>query len=272
MNEINEIIFSNANSRETYFTLHKVKEAHRISQGKGIRVGIIDWLFGKETNSSLYNGFFDVTNCEESFYNQCGHGYWMAIVLKEIAPECEIYAIHGCMYENDKTTFENETSRISYFEKAIDWAINNKIDILTYSHARFSEEFIDRANSAINKATSNGIITTFIHCDNPNNLWPFGCFPFYNAQNFKRNPDFNIYHFDYNQLNLFQYGKYQDLMNKHERIKSGNDLPYFSFSSMSPVLGGFVAILKSIKPNIILNEVRTILNNSTYEITEKGLN
>lgn len=44
------IYFNNANSRDTYFTVHNVKEAHKYSKGKGIKVGIIDWCFDAKAN------------------------------------------------------------------------------------------------------------------------------------------------------------------------------------------------------------------------------
>ena len=233
MKNIEEIFLKNANSRDTYFSIHNVKIAHLFGKGKNVRVGIIYWLFGKEKNSSLYDEFIYLTNSDLDFLNYEGHGLWMATVLKEIAPECKIYAIN--------TLNDNEEKRIYFFEKSIEWAIENHIEILTYSHARFSKEFLDRANTVINKAVKHGIITTFIHCDNPNNIWPYGCIPFLKEKNiFIREPDYNIFHFDYNHLDLCQYERYLKKFNKGEKIISGNDLPFFSFSSMSPVLGGFM--------------------------------
>jgi len=272
MKQINSLFFNNANSRETYFTIHNVKKAHIYGKGRGVRVGIIDWLFGKEKYPSLYDGFIDLTNSDAEFYNYEGHGLWMATVLKEVAPECKIFAIHGCRYESNKTDTENDKNRIDFFEKSIQWAIENDIEILTYSHAKFPKEFLERANEIINKAAQKGIITTFIHCDNINNLWPYGCFPFQNNKTFNREPDFNIYHFDYNQLYLPQYERYLETISKGEKIESGNDLPYFSMSSMSPVLGGFISILKSINSNITLDDIRHLLNYSVYESKNIGSN
>ena len=248
-----EIFIPNANSRETYFTMHNIREAHRYSKGKGVKVGVIDWLFAADDNKSLYAGTVDLTGESYLLHESNGHGLWMATVLREIAPECEIYAINAVLYDSDEI-------RNELFVFAIDWAIENGIDILTYSHMKLNAEL---TGEAISKAVQNGIITTFIHNENPDNIWCGGCMPYY-GQGFSREPDINIYHYDYNHLFIEQYEKYKD-----ENIKSGNDIPYFSFSSMSPVTGGFVAILKSIKPSLTPSECKKILMNTSYPINER---
>ena len=53
---MSEIFFSNANSRQTYFTLHNIKAAHALASGKGVKVGVIDWLFAYSENQTLYSG------------------------------------------------------------------------------------------------------------------------------------------------------------------------------------------------------------------------
>lgn len=59
---------------------------------------------------------------------------------------------------------------------------------------------------------------------------------------------------------------------KGEHIRSGNDLPYFSFSSMSPVLAGFVALMKSINQNLTSDECKEILIKTSYGITDRSEN
>jgi hypothetical protein len=261
---MNDIKFSNANSRDTYFTVHNIKKAHAISKGKGIKVGIIDWLFAYEENKDLYAGCVNISGDALSLYEQDGHGHMMAVTLREIAPECEIYAINAVMHNDG-----GEASRIGFFEKAIQWAIKKQIHILTYSNAPFNGEERKRANTAIEKAVKNGIITTFIHNDSDYNIWPYGCMSFSN-QMFGRLPDLNIYQFDYNYLYLPQYEKYTKTIENGGEIHSGDDLPYFSFSSMSVVLAGFIAILKSIKPSLNSEDCKELLIRTSYEITEFG--
>lgn len=212
----------------------------------------------------------DITGHSDTLYESDGHGLWMATVLKEIAPECEIYALNAVFYGSEKSVADQDEERVEYFTKALNWAIENKIDILTYSHGKFSNEMRHKADQAIDKAVHNGTITTFIHCDNPNNIYPYGCMKFSNDEKFRREPDVNILHFDYNALILSQYDRYMESIRNGEQIRSGNNSPYFSFSSMSPVLGGFAAILKSIKQNLTAEECKDILIKTSYEVTDRG--
>lgn len=55
----NEIVFTNANSRETYYTMHNIKSAHQYSKGKGIRIGILDWLFACEKHTDFYTAEYE---------------------------------------------------------------------------------------------------------------------------------------------------------------------------------------------------------------------
>ncbi|MHB8963492.1 MAG: hypothetical protein ACYC5K_10105, partial [Saccharofermentanales bacterium] len=79
-----------------------------------------------------------------------------------------------------------------------------------------------------------------------------------------------IYHFDYNTLVLPIYERYLEKIKSGERITSGNDLPYFSFSSMSVVLGGFVALLKSVDKSLNDIKVKNLLISTSYPIVEQG--
>lgn len=261
-----QFIFKNANSRDTYFSIHNVKFAHQYSTGKQIRIGIIDWLFSYKNNSDTYAGFANISNRSDFLFELDGHGRMMANTLKEIAPDCEIYAINGVLYdEND------DVARIELFEKSIDWAIQNKLQILTYSHPGFFGTSRQRAYEAIKKAYDAGIITTFIHNDSPYNLWPYGCLPFSSTQ-FSRCPDFNIYHYDYNCLFTNQYESYLQKLSEGIDIKSGNDIPFFSFSSMSPVLAGFIALIKQLEPSYSFEQIKVLLQETSYEINDIGSN
>lgn len=252
------IDFSNANSRDTYFTIHSVKQAHNISRGKGIKVGILDHYFGYEEHKDLYKNAIDFLNNSESLNKISEHGYWMATVLREIAPECEIY----CFNTLDSS---NEDNKVTAMIKAIDWAIENHIDILTYSDAPISERNRQRFDEAVNKAVKYNIVTTFIHYDNPNNLWINGMFSS-SDMNSKREPDLNVLHYDYNSLRMNNYEKYLKLKNN---ISGGDNIPYFSLSSTSPVAAGFLAILKGVNNKLAPNDYKDILIKTSYKMTFK---
>jgi len=111
----------------------------------------------------LYAGGKDFLENPDTFSTWSQHGYWMALVLKEIAPECEIYALNTHT-END------EEMRMDALIDAIDWAIENNIDILTLSQRPIESEYMELFDQAVERANENGIVTTFIHCCNPQNI------------------------------------------------------------------------------------------------------
>lgn len=250
--ELLTIDFTNGNSRETYFSVHNVAEAYKTAKGKNVKVGILDHSFAMNRHQELYKAGKDFTGNEDELKSEEGHGYWMARVLREIAPECDIYAL--CTWAGDEGT------KADNMINAIHWAIENDIDILTYSDAQFSASNSWKLDEAIDLAVSKGIVTTFIHCKNENNLWPTGMFTFENTKG-GRNPDLNILHYDYNTLIV---ERYVAALNSGGVFENGDNIPYFSVSSTSPVTAGFVAILKSVNNTLTPKDYKDILVKTSY--------
>jgi len=253
------VSFKDANTRFTYDTFHQIKEAQQISTGKGIKVGIIGKYFGYANNKLMFAGGKDFVDNKEAFENIAEHGLWMATTLREIAPDVEIYALNARDNNRDK-------ERVAIIN-AIDWAIDNDIDVLTYSAEAFRIEDRDAIDEAVRKAIAKNIVTTFIHYDLPENLLPYGLFP-KSPVSYKREADVNIYHFDYNLLLLFKY---------EEFVKSGKQqsdnigaLPYFSNSSMSPVLAGIVCMMKEINNDLPAADYKRILIETSKELNYDG--
>ena len=98
----------------------------------------------------------------------------MAQTLKEIAPDAEIYAL-GTYSPDD------EEEWVDAMIEAIDWSMDNDIDILTLSHQAISSKNRERFDQAVNDAIASGIVTTFIHYDNPDNILPWGLLYFAKA-------------------------------------------------------------------------------------------
>lgn len=253
--DIWNINYPDANSRDTYFSIHHVKQAQEISKGKGVKVGILDWCFGYEEHQGLYAGGKDFAKWEyhdENFRHASEHGYWMAQTLKEIAPEAEIYALGT--YTPDQPGQEDEW--VDCMIDAIKWAEEKEIDILTLSHEAVSERNRERFDEAVNEAVSHGIVTTFIHYDNPNNLLPWGIWSSDGDGYYKRSPDINIFQYDYNTVFLNNYGQIMDDEDFNTKYKESLHL---SVSSMSVVTAGFVAILKGIDNTLSPAEYKEIL-------------
>lgn len=246
------IMFNNANSRDTYFTIHNIPSAHNVSKGKGIKVGIMDTSYAYEKHRDIYAGGINFSGEADESEE---HGYWMTNVLKEIAPDCTVYAL------NIKSN--NEDEKVQNMIKAIDWAIENKIDILTYSGMEISESNRKQLDIAVNDAIKHGIVTTFINYDNPNNIYPGMMFPLVQRGK-SRSSDLNIFSYDYNILFT---DLYINFTLQKEAAKSGNDVPFFSYSSTSPVTAGFIAILKSINNTLTPKEYKDILIETSYKMS-----
>jgi hypothetical protein len=149
-----------------------------------------------------------------------------------------------------------EKDTVAAMIKAIDWSVLNGIGILTYSGAQFSDESAAALDVAVDRALTRGIITTFIHYDNPGNIKPDGFFTYSETDTGHRAPDINIFPYDYNTLLTSVYLRYTGLK---DTPQSGNDIPFFSISSTSVVTAGFVAILRSIDPSLSATVCKQLL-------------
>jgi len=250
------IRFPNANSRQTYFTIHNIWEAWKISRGAGVRVGIMDHSFGYDRHAGLYAGGenFQTDEWGTYFGSESHHGFWMAATLREVAPEVEIYALGT--YSGD------ESAKVSAMIRAIDWAIEHDLDVLTYSAARFSDENRPRLDAAVDRALAHGIVITFIHYPHPGNLLPTWLGP--RSGDDEREPDVNVLHYDYQ---LIFTERYLDWL---ERGSESGYRPYLSISSTSPVTAGFVAMLKSVRPGLRPADYKQILMQTARSVTFEG--
>lgn len=251
--ENSPLVFPGANSRVTYFTLHNITAAQEMSGGSGVRVGILDHGFGFETYRDLYADGVDFRN-NEALSAYAEHGYWMALVLREIAPDVEIYALN--------TASRDETEKVDAMIAAIDWAIEHEIDVLTYSAQRFTEENRKRLDEAVNRAIEHGIVTTFIHYPHPDNLLPTGLFGM--SGDDEREADVNILQYDYTVVFPQWYREAQQ-----GKTRPGWR-PFLSISSTSPVAAGIVAMMLSANPSLTPRDCKEILMTTGRPIEFEG--
>jgi len=240
------LVFPGANSRPTYFTMHEVAGAWKSNRGGGIRVGILDHGFGFTEHRELYTGGVDfLDNGALSAYAE--HGYWMALVLREIAPEVAIFALN--------TASRDEKQKVDAMVHAIDWAIENDIDILTYSAQRFTMANRAALDDAVDRATQAGVVIVFIHYPHPDNLLPTGLFG--RSGDDEREPDVHILHYDYSVL-------FPEWYREHQK---GNPRPgwspFLSMSSTSPVTAGIVAMMLSANPELTPEQCKAILQTTS---------
>jgi hypothetical protein len=250
------LYFPNANSRPTYFTIHNIHDTWAISKGAGVKVGVLDHSFGFKVHPGLYAGgeCFQTDGWAESFNDVSHHGFWMASTLHEIAPEAEIYALGT--YSSD------ESNRVDAMIRAIDWAIEHDLDVLTYSAERFTPENRARLDRAVDRALTKGIVTTFIHYPHPGNLLPTWLGP--RTGDDDREPDINILQYDYSSVLTRQYADWM------RRGMPADDSPFLSISSTSPAAAGFVAMLKSVRPDLKPADVKRILMETSRPTVFEG--
>jgi subtilisin family serine protease len=252
------LVFPGANSRETYFSMHNIHAAHALSRGAGVRVGIMDHSFGVDVHTALYAGgeTFQDERHHEAYRRGSSHGYWMALVLREVAPEVEIYAL-GTSDPDD------EAAKVGAMVKAIDWAIAHRLDVLTYSDRRFSAAFRPALDSAVNRAHAAGIVTTFIHYPHPGNLLPGSIGP--RSGDDGREPDLNIFHYNYITVSPARVARWEASDRQHP-----GDHPFASMSGTSPVTAGLVALLRSVEPTLGPEDCRRLLQEAARPVTFEG--
>ncbi len=250
------LVFPDANSRPTYFSIHNVRDAWEISRGAGVKVGIMDHSFGFRTHPELYAGgrSFQTDEWAQSFDTVSHHGFWMASTLRELAPEAQIYALGT--YSSD------EGAKVDAMVWAIDWAIANHLDVLTYSANRFSPAVRPRLDSAVDRALAAGIVTTFIHYPHPGNLLPTWLGP--RTGDDEREPDLNILQYDYQVVFPQRYAEWM------RRGPASGYVPFLSVSSTSPVAAAFVALMRSARPGLPPADVKRILRETARPLTFEG--
>lgn len=255
------VSFEDANTRETYETVHHVREAQRTATGMGIKVGILDKYFGYKRHPGLYSGGMDFVGDRSSFEQISEHGYWMATTLKEIAPGVEVLALN--VRTSDKAREAEAVVR------AINWAMGQHVKILTYSAEAFGERYRARIDDAVKQANERNVVTTFVHYPLEENLLPTGLFPAGTGEE-GRAADLSIYHFDYNTLLLSVYDKHRRLVDAGARPHRGDEVPYLSISSTSPVLAGFVAMMMEVKGGLSPAEYKKVLIETSRALEYKG--
>jgi hypothetical protein len=250
------LYFPNANSRPTYFTIHNIFEAWAVTRGSGVKVGILDHSFGFQVHPGLYAGGrnFQTDEWGEAFDSVSHHGYWMASTLREVAPEVEIYALGA--YSSD------EAARVDAMVAAIDWAIDQHLDVLTYSAQRFSPEQRSRLDEAVDRALANGITTTFINYPHPGNILPTWLGP--RSGDDEREADLNILQYDYSVVFTKEYATWL------EGGEGSGYRPFLSLSSTSPVTAAFVAMVESVCPDLKPEALKRVLMDTSHETEFQG--
>ncbi|NVO09600.1 MAG: S8/S53 family peptidase [Bacteroidales bacterium] len=251
--------FKNANTRPTYDTYHHIKEAQTYATGKGIKVGILDHYFGYQNNKELYKDGVDFLNERDRMDNVGEHGLWLSTTLRELAPDVEIYAMN--------VTNNNRTKEKNALVKAVDWAIDKKLNILTYSSEIFRNEDRAEIDKAVQKAVANNILIIFLHYGSNDNLLPYSLLPYTVQEIYGRPFDVSVFHFDYN---TFLAEDYKNYLKEGRIIKDYGGMPYFSYSSMPIVLASIASMMLEKDKNLSPSEIKKILISTSREMEYKN--
>ncbi len=247
------VAVTNANSRPTYFAIHNIPAAHLHATGRGVKIGIIDHYFGFDMNRALYAGGVDFLDDGKAFREIGEHGLWLTRTAKEIAPDAQIYALNA--------TSPDEAQKVEAMAKAIAWAAEHDLDVITYSGRAFSPRYRPQIDAAVEKATAAGVSCVFIHYPHPSNLLPFPMLGREAEPGYARDPDINVYHYDYNTLLLRDYEKFAK--------GKGGTPPYLSLSSTSVVAAGVLALMREVNNTLSPEVYKGILVETSHAYEEK---
>lgn|GEM_PF-2034689 len=123
--------------------------------GTGVKIGILDTGINNVANINLKGGISFVGNNSDDYSDNNGHGTQIASVIgawtdkyKGVSPGSEIYAI--------KSLNDNGTGTYSDVISGIEWAIENKLDVLNMSFG--GKRHSKALQKAIRQAYNNGIL------------------------------------------------------------------------------------------------------------------
>lgn len=251
------LVFPGANSRETWFSVHNLGAAQEAARGRGVKVGILDHSFGLDVLPELYAGGenFQDGPWGEAYRTQAHHGSWMARALKEVAPEAEVYALG--------TYHSDEAKRVDAMVRALAWAAEHGLDVVTYSAGAFSPDARRTLDPAVEQAVARGVTVIFIHYPHPLNLFPSWIGP--RTGDDQREPDVNIYQYDYTVL----------FADRYAALERGEDArgyrPFLSLSSTAPVTAGIVAMMKEVNRALTPADCKEILQAAGRPFTHQGM-
>ena len=242
---------ANPGASDTYFTIHNILPAHEVTLGAGTRIGILDRSFEMDSHPELYAGARDFppdlspTRDDKETH----HGFWMALTLREVAPKAEIFALG--IHAGD------EAARVEAISKALDWAVENGLDVVTYCDGVFSKAARERLDPVVERTVEAGVVVVFVGYPHPLNLLPGGFGPHPDSD--LRDADLNIFSQDCTALIGDQVVSLVDPDDDGIR----KNRPFLGPTSRGSVTAGFVALVRSMDPESSPTEIKRILKETS---------
>jgi hypothetical protein len=243
-----------------YLTIHNVRPAHDLTEGAEAKVGILDHSFGRNAHPELYAGWEDFltdpneaeTGSEESY-----HGYWMALTLHEIAPAADIFALD--------VTGPTEAETVEAIGRALDWAVEKGLDVVTYCSGTFSDEARKTLDPIIERTVEAGVVVVFVDYPHPLNLHPAG----FEAPTGETpsSPDLNIFSYDCTAVLADTFVALMESDdNEIQRYR-----PFLAHPSTGSVTAGFVALLRSLDSDASPATIKDILMKTSRPMVVRGM-
>jgi hypothetical protein len=244
---------------ESHYSIHNLEPAHRITLGRGAKVGILDHSFGIQSHPELYHGGHVFSNRHPLQREEEGthRGYWMALALREVAPEAEIYPL--VLPSNE------ERPLVEAIVEALDWAVEHGLDVVTYCGGSFSEADRKVLDRAVERTVRAGVVVVFMGYSHPLNLLPgaFGS----PQQAADRAPDLHIFSHD---CSARLADEVVALMETDDDVIQRRR-PFLGSPNAGSVTAGIVALLRSVDPKADPGEIKEALVGSSRAMEYRGL-
>ncbi len=135
--------------------------------------------------------------------------------------------------------------------------------MLTYSQPKIkAAEHRQRLDAALSRAHAANLVTTFINYAHPGNILPG---PLGNPSDPGFESDINILHFDYTVLLVKEYLEFQKEPDPRKHTP-----PFLSMSSTSIVVGGMVALMRSVDRSLTPVQCKRILVETSRAMNYRG--
>ncbi|KAI1122612.1 hypothetical protein F5Y10DRAFT_253766 [Nemania abortiva] len=141
----------------------------------------LDFLVGKIAGGKSFCPYESSSDLMNAYYVPSGqHGTMMADLICQICPECRLYVAR--LDEHARRIDSTRQIKIESAAKAIEWAIDCKVDIISMSWTievtgDRKEAEISRLSSVINKAKNDGIVM-FCAASDQGSIASENCYPY----------------------------------------------------------------------------------------------
>ncbi len=250
---------SSLDTGETYFSIHSLDAAHKITLGAGAKVGILDHSFEFDSHPELYAGghVFSTLHPSERGERKSHRGYWMALALREVAPGAKIYPL--VLPSSDGEPL------VEAIVQALDWAVEHDLDAVTYCGGDFSRTEREKLDLALERTVRAGVVVVFVGYPHPLNLLPGG---FGEADvGGGRPPDLNI--FSHDCIGVLADQVVALLESDDDAIQRRR--PFLGRPNGGPVTAGLVALLRSVDQQATPGEIKRVLMETSRPMEYGGL-